>query len=377
VNINITMLKALPALIFIYIVIVQNTLAAENTKSAEVSEALSLEAVADSLPKSWAIAVSPNNQLFMTERSGVLHQFAIDEQNALAQLNLTYSIDLALNDLYAKGQGGLLAIAFAPDYVTDPWLYLSYSFGTDDANGLKVIRLKLAQGEVVAKEVVFTQSDLRDTPVHYGARLAFKNDGSLLITTGDGFDYREQAQVADSHLGKIIQVQTNGETTIYSTGHRNPQGLVVLANDLVVSHEHGAEGGDEINIIERGVNYGWPVITQGRDYLGGLITPFTEYKGMQQPGFDWTPSMAPSGMVFYSHSRISELTGRLLITSLKFQQLHSVTLNDNVFGNEVIYFAKSGHRMRDLTQTQSGRVFILSDGAGSDASTQIFEVVSN
>ena len=330
----------------------------------------------DNLPKSWAIGVSPSNQLFITERAGKLHQYTIDEKQVLAGFTLVSTIDLGLTDLYNKGQGGLLAIAFDPNYAQKPWIYLSYSFGDDDANGLKVIRVKIKNKVVVANEVVFTQSDLRNTPVHYAGRIAFAGDGDMLISLGDGFDFREQAQVKLSQLGKILKIGQSGKPSVYSIGHRNPQALLVLNNGQIIAHEHGPDGGDEINFIYQGNNYGWPVITQGRDYLGGLISPFVEYEGMQQAAYDWTPSIAPSGMIFYSSHRIPQLTNQLLVTSLKFQQLHALALHNKEISNEHIYFAKSGHRMRDISQTKSGRVFILSDGAQNANSTILFEVAS-
>jgi glucose/arabinose dehydrogenase len=342
---------------------------------------LNIVPIAENLPKSWAIAVSPHNRLFMTERSGVLHEYAIDESNNQAALNLVYSYELNLEDLYNEGQGGLMAIAFKPSKSPSPkakhennWVYLSYSFGNDDANGLKVIRVKLKDGKVTNNELLFTQKNLRDTPAHYGARIAFTQTGELLVATGDGFDYREKAQVKDSQLGKILKVNDSGQVSNYSLGHRNPQALIVLNDGQVISHEHGPEGGDEINLIKEGKNYGWPVITQGRDYIGGLISPFKEYEGMQQPDYNWTPSIAPSGMVYYENARFSALSGRLLITSLKYQQMHALRLNDSAISDEIVYFPKSGHRMRDITQTPSGRVFILSDGKGEANTTAILEI---
>jgi len=347
--------------------------------SASGSDSLQMVTSAENLPKSWAIAVSPNNVLFMTERAGVLHRFALDESKTLAELSSLAPINLALDDLYNKGQGGLQAIAFAPDYAQNPWIYLSYSFGSDDANGLKVIRIKLDQNKVLVKELLFTQQDLRATPAHYGARLAFASNGSLLLSTGDGFDYREQAQVSSSQLGKILRLTPSTATNeydveVYSRGHRNPQALLVMDNGQVISHEHGPEGGDEVNLIKQGDNYGWPVITQGRDYLGGLITPFVEYEGMQQPDYNWTPSIAPSGMIYYQGDRIAAFEQRLVVTSLKFQQLHTLKLANDVVSDENIYFTSSGFRLRDITQSQSGRVFLLSDGAQGANSTKIFEV---
>lgn len=346
---------------------------------------LSLQPVVSDLPASWAIKVSPEKFLYVTHRDGTIAQYSFTGQ-------LLGKVDLALDDLYVAGQGGLSAIAFHPNFADTPWVYLSYSFGNAKANGLKVIRIMLNYSQenglqVVQKETVYEQLDLRSTAVHYGARLAFMLDASLLISTGDGFDYRESAQQTSSDMGKILRLTDTGgiptdnpfvsansftQQAIYSLGHRNPQGLVVLPNNLVIAHEHGPAGGDEVNIIKPGYNYGWPVITQGKDYIGSLITPFTEYPDMQQPNMNWTPSIAPSGMIFYNASNIQPFAFKLLITSLKYKQLHGLSMSGEEMGDEVVFFADSRHRMRDITMSENGRVFILSDG---ELST-IFEVVS-
>jgi glucose/arabinose dehydrogenase len=354
----------------------------------EEQGALSLQPLITNLPSSWGLNVSPDNFLFVTHRSGTLAKYSLSGE-------LLATIDLQLDDLYYKGQGGLSAIAFHPDFASTPWIYLSYSYGSDSGNGLKVIRVLLSDKEsasannafsVASKETIFEQADLRGTAAHYGARLAFMSDRSLLISTGDGSDYREYAQKTSSDMGKILRLTDTGgipnnnpfakaqsfsEKAIYSLGHRNPQGLIVMPSDQIIAHEHGPAGGDEINIIKPGFNYGWPVITQGKDYIGSLITPFTQYEGMQQPNVNWTPSIAPSGMVFYDADALPSFANSLLITSLKFKQLHVLALNGEIIENEVIFFADSQHRMRDIAVSNNGRVFILSDGKLAT----IFEVV--
>lgn len=338
-------------------------------------DGLVLHPLISDLPSSWAIKVSPDNFLYVSHRHGELVKYSMSGEKVA-------SYDLALEDLYHKGQGGLSAISFHPDFKRLPWIYLSYSFGNDKANGLKVIRILLEDSNQpsvngMRKETIYEQSDLRDTAVHYGARLAFMADGSLLISTGDGFDYRESAQKMTSDMGKVLRVTDTGripknnpfvnaktpvQKYIYSLGHRNPQALIVLPSNQVITHEHGPAGGDEINIIKPANNYGWPVITQGKDYIGSLITPFTEYEGMEQPNYNWTPSIAPSGMVFYKHPNIEPFAQRLLVTSLKFKQLHTLSISNELIGDEVVYFADSDYRMKDITLSNDGRVFILSDG---------------
>lgn len=370
--------------IFIVMLVTVNA-AGLNAAPSDVTDGnLVLRPFIPNLPASWAIEVSPDNFIYVSHRHGELGKYSMTGEKVA-------NYDLALADLYHKGQGGLSAIAFHPNFDRVPWIYLSYSFGKDKANGLKVIRVLLDSSiknsaRVLQKETIYEQSDLRNTAVHYGARLAFMADNSLLIATGDGFDYREYAQKMTSDMGKVLRVTDTGEVPknnpyanaesavqqyVYSRGHRNPQALIVLANNQIIAHEHGPAGGDEINIIKPGDNYGWPVITQGKDYIGSLITPFTEYEGMEQPDYNWTPSIAPSGMAFYPHSNISPFTDRLLVSSLKFQQLHTLRINNQQIEDEVVYFANSGYRMKDVAVSNEGRVFILSDGG----SATIFEVL--
>jgi glucose/arabinose dehydrogenase len=372
--------------ILIVVLIAVNLVSVNATSDEIVDGSISLSPLITDLPSSWALEVSPDNFLYVSHRHGELAKYSLSGEKVA-------NYELSLTDLYHKGQGGLSAIAFHPNFDKVPWIYLSYSYGSDKANGLKVIRVLLQnsreQGaQVLQKETIYEQSDMRDTAVHYGARLAFMADNSLLIATGDGFDYRESAQKLSSDMGKVLRVTDTGEVPennpysdaestvqryVYSRGHRNPQALIVLANNQIIAHEHGPAGGDEINIIEPGNNYGWPVITQGKDYIGSLITPFTEYAGMEQPDYDWTPSIAPSGMAYYQHERIKPFANRLLVSSLKFQQLHTLSINNQQIENEVVYFANSGYRMKDVAISNEGRVFILSDGN----SASIFEILMN
>lgn len=348
-------------------------LLAMNTAGADESE-LSLKVLNSQLPKSYAITASPAQELWLTHREGTIGQYD-------AEGNLLHTYQLNLEDLYYAGQGGLLDLAFHPNYDQNKWVYLSYSYGDALLNGLKIVRVSLAggankTGTVKVLETIFEQQNLRDTAAHYGARMAFMPDGTLLVTTGDGFNYREKAQLLNSQIGKTLRLTDTGgipndnpffnaeseiQKQVYSLGHRNPQGLIVLPNGKVVGHEHGPAGGDEINFIKSGNNYGWPVVTNGKDYIGGLITPFKEYPGMQTPGYNWTPSIAPAGLIYYKQNKFSQFGNRLLITSLKYRQLHTVLVDGEQLSDEVIYFKSSEYRMRDITQTNDGRVFVLSD----------------
>lgn len=325
--------------------------------------------VAEALPKSWSISTSPDNRIFVTHRAGGFS--VLDEQWRVQ------TFEFAPQDLYYKGQGGLLDIEFHPQYSENGWVYLSYSSGSDDENVLKVVRFKLNENDSTVDnlEIVLVLNEPRDTPVHYGGRLAFMSDGSLLVSSGDGFDYRERAQILSSHQGKILRVSDTGqaltdnpfyssesaaESKVFTLGHRNPQSVIVLQDGTVVTHEHGPAGGDEINFLQAGTNYGWPVVTNGMDYIGSTISPFKDYPNMRLPDHDWTPSIAPSGMVYVKNGS-SPLSGRLLITSLKYKQVHSLLLNNQKLDDEKLIY-QGDHRLRDITLDPQSNILLLTDG---------------
>lgn len=366
-----------------------SSLTLDATELASVDERFGVELVADKLPKAWSINYSPNNEIFITQRSGGIIVF----DHTWNKTNYTTTID----DLFPAGQGGFLDIAFHPDFSSNAWIYLSYSAGDSDANRLKVVRFKMPNEgtEINEFEDVISIKTDKNTPVHYGGRLAFLPDTSLLISTGDGFDFREQAQVQSSHLGKILRVSDTGDAWptnpfykgadptdnanyVHSLGHRNPQALLVSKRSTVISHEHGPAGGDEINIIKAGNNYGWPVITNGKDYSGALITPFTEYQGMQQATFDWTPSIAPSGMILYESTKFPSLSHHLVVSSLKFKQLRALLLNGNTVSGERVLLPNFDYRLRDIEQDDDGNILLLTDGDGSDENgTRIYRLTKS
>lgn len=324
------------------------------------------------IPKSWSINLSPDKKVFVVHRAGGFSVY--DEQWQVTKYSFSPE------DLYNKGQGGLLDVEFHPEYLANGWIYLSYASGNDDANVLKVVRFKLnaPNNKVSDIEDVLVLNESRDTPVHYGGRLAFMPDGSLLVSSGDGFDYRERAQILSSHQGKILRVSDKGqalkdnpfysskdkpESKVFTLGHRNPQSVIVLADGTLVAHEHGPDGGDEVNLLQAGINYGWPVVTNGMDYIGSTISPFKDYPNMRLPDYDWTPSIAPSGMVYVENNG-SVLSNRLLITSLKYKQVHSLLLKDGRLIDEKLIY-QGEDRLRDIAFDSNGDVLLLTDGANA------------
>lgn len=314
----------------------------------------------------WAVVELPDGRLLVSEKVGRLNLIATDGQ----KVSLS-----GIPDVFAQGQGGLMDVVLHPDYANNGWLYLSFAQGNAQANHLQVIRAQLDGTRLVHTETIFSASPDKATPVHYGARMAFLPDHSLVIASGDGFDYREQAQNPANHLGKLIRVKDDGSSPadnpsfeggvagLYSLGHRNPQGLAWdPVRRQLFANEHGPAGGDEINLIIGGLNYGWPVITEGKDYSGANISPFRAYPGMQPPLVDWTPSIAPSALVVYRGEMFPELRGDLLSTTLKSQEVRRVVLSGENIVRQERLFTELESRLRDIHIGSRGQLFLLTDG---------------
>lgn len=285
---------------------------------------------------------------------------------------------LMLDNLYTKGQGGVLDILIPSQFPDDSTVLLSYSKGSDSANRLAVVKgqLSLTSG-ITNLQPVLEVAQTKDTPVHYGGKLLQLEGSALgathgfLVTTGDGFDYREQAQVISSQLGKVLGFTIDGEPLvnhpfpespfIFTVGHRNPQGLVQGNNGQIFLHEHGPDGGDEVNLLQQGANYGWPVVTLGKDYSGARISPFKTYPGMTDPIVNWTPSIAPSSMLYYTDSQYPMLTNSLLVTSLKAKALYVVKAVSNAYTSSRV-FDELGERLRDIAIDYNGNILLLTDG---------------
>jgi glucose/arabinose dehydrogenase len=329
-----------------------------------------IEEVLSEISYPSSIAFAGGDRFFITEKEGRLRVFA---KGVLSE-----PVSGLPTDIFNIGQGGLLDVALHPDHQDNGWIYLSYSSGTPDANRLTIARAKLSNGSLLDLQKIFTVSPDKDTPVHFGGRMAFLPDNSLLLSSGDGFDYRESAQKMDSLLGKIIRMNDDGSVPknnpfstqnvgsiadlIFSKGHRNPQGLVYdPVRKVIFSNEHGPAGGDEINIIHPGTNYGWPVVTLGMDYIGARISPFTEYPGMQQPLVNWTPSIAPSGMTVYYGKMFPELEGDLLSSTLVSKEVRWVQLNKQQLIGQTSLFSELKQRIRDVRVHPDGSLYLLID----------------
>ena len=285
---------------------------------------LKLVPVAEGLEFPWGIAALPNGDLLVTEREGRLR---LINETGLVEAPLAGLPD----DILVAGQGGLLDILLDPDFETNRTLYLSYSKGMSGTNTTAVVSATLtadASGLENVTEIFLGEP--RETTYHYGSRLAFLPDGSLIVTLGEGYRYMQDAQDPNLLHGKIARVMPDGtipsdnpfaneggNPAVWSYGHRNVQGLVYHATSgQLIAHEHGPKGGDELNVIESGKNYGWPTITYGINYDGTIITDETEAEGMEQPSIKWVPSIAPSGMTVVQTAGFEDWAGDLLIGAM-------------------------------------------------------------
>ena len=326
--------------------------------------------VAGGLNHPWGMAFLPDGRMLVTERSGALQLISADGKTKTAITGLP-AIDV-------RGQGGLLDVILAKDFADSKQIFFSYSEPADGKNSTAVASATLNDSKLDNVKVIFSQQPKYDSKYHFGSRLVLDNDGKLFITTGDRGSERHQAQKLDNHVGKVIRINTDGSAPadnpylsdssardeVWSYGHRNMQGAALHPQTgQLWTHEHGPQGGDEINIAQPGKNYGWPLITYGEEYGGGVIGT-TEKSGLEQPLHYWVPSIAPSGMLFYSGTLLGPWQNNLLVGSLKFGQLVRLELTDNKVSHEERIMI--GQRVRDVEQGPDGAVYLLTDSSDGE-----------
>lgn len=329
-----------------------------------------IEIVAEDLSWPWSLAFLPDGRMLVTQRGG---QLRVIEDGRLQDAPIT-----GVPPVYANSQGGLFEALPHPDFERNGWIYLSFAHGTPAANATRVARARLVEGRLVDLEVLFTASPDKNTPVHYGGRMAWLPDGSLVIGLGDGFDYRESAQRLATHLGSIVRIEADGKAPdnnpfvdrdnaqpeTWTYGHRNVQGLAWDARRQVLwAHEHGPRGGDEINIIERGQNYGWPVATHGIDYSGASISPYRTRPGVVDPLLVWTPSIAPAGLAVYRGDAFGDWDGDLLVAALAARDLRRIEIEGRDVVGRHRLLEDLGERLRDVRVGPDGFIYVLTDSA--------------
>jgi glucose/arabinose dehydrogenase len=327
--------------------------------------------VTDGLDHPWSMVFLPDGRILVTERGGRLRMI---ENGVLKPKPIG-----GLPKIKQHGQGGLLDVILHPDYEKNGWIYFSYAARDDFGVGTEVARARLRGYQLTDWQRLFSMEPKGTTGRHFGSRLVFDRDGYLFITLGDRGE-RYRSQDLDDHAGSVIRLHDDGSIPpdnpfinepgtrpeIYSYGHRNIQGATLHpVTGALWTHEHGPQGGDEINIPRAGRNYGWPVITYGKEYVTGLdIGEGTHKEGMEQPLYYWVPSIAPSGMAFYTGGRIPGWQGDLFVGSLKFQLLVRLELDGDLVLKEHRLLKKKLGRIRDIRTGPDGYLYLLTD-AGS------------
>lgn len=335
--------------------------------SAQANE-LHVDIISDGLEHPWAVAFLSPQKILVTERPGRLR---LIENGTLHPQAIQ-----GLPEIAAVGQGGLLDVVPHPSYAQNGWIYFSYSAPGSGGQGTAVARAKLNDMRLDDLEILFSMPYKTDSGHHFGSRIAFDQSDYLYFSIGDRGD-QDRAQSLSDHAGSIIRLHDDGRIPddnpfvdhsshkgeIYSYGHRNPQGMAINPHtgDLWI-HEHGPKGGDEINHIQAGKNYGWPVITYGRTYvLGAKIGEGTHKKGMAQPLLQWTPSIAPSGMMFYQGDAFPQWQGQLFVGALKYQMLVRLTVEGNKLIEQERMLEREYGRIRDVRNGPDGYIYLLID----------------
>jgi glucose/arabinose dehydrogenase len=335
-----------------------------------------LETVVEGLKTPWALAFLPDGQLLVTERDGTLRT-ARPGGKPSAPVSGVPAVD-------AEGQGGLLDVQLDSDFARNRTLYFCFAEPSADGrtNGTALARARLSADarRLTDVKVIFSQKPKMDSKLHFGCRIAEAPDGRLFLSLGERFKAMQSAQALDNHLGKIVRVGKDGSVPadnpfvntpgalpeIWSYGHRNSQGLTFDAQGRLWQHEHGPQGGDELNLIAPKLNYGWPVITYGENYGGGKIGEGIAAKaGMEQPLVKWVPSIAPSGLVRLRSDRYGPAwQGSFFIGSLKFGHLERVKLDaENRPVEQERLFPEAG-RMRDVREGPDGLLYLVLESAG-------------
>jgi len=326
--------------------------------------------VAGGLEHPWSVAFLPEGEFLVTERGGTLYRIAQDGKKTKIG---------GVPEVMARGQGGLLDVVLAPDFETSRMIYFSYAGGSwlKANTELARARLNLESSSLENVEVIFRADPKVNGGNHFGSRILFLPDGTLLLTLGER-NNRDEAQNPENHLGTIVRLNPDGtipddnpykgkaefRPEIYSWGHRNVQGAALQPETGAVwAHEHGPKGGDEVNIIRPGANYGWPAISYGIDYTGLKITDKMEAPGMEQPVIYWVPSIAPSGMAFYAGDKFPQWKGDLFVGALVLTHLRRLEIDGGKVTDQEILLADMEERIRDVRSGPDGYIYLLTDSS--------------
>ncbi len=357
--------------------------------AVETKTVYEVSVVAKGLNKPWAVEPLPNGDFLITEKGGQIRIISNDgkigeplegvlsvEQGGVTQA----SKQGGLPPITARGQGGLLDVALSPNFKKDQTIFWSFSEDREDGSGTSVARGRLSKDRKKLEDVrvIFQAVPAYNNGLHFGSRIAFGQDGKLYVTTGDRFDRpnRLKVQQLDNHYGKVMRINPDGsipkdnpfvnkkgaKPEIWSLGHRNLQSAVFDPNGKLWTVEHGARGGDELNLIKKGENYGWSVVTFGQEYSGQAIpNAKTTRESYVDPVYYWDPVIAPSGMEVYTGSKFPEWKGNIFIGGLASQRLVRLIVKDNKVVGEEHLLTGRNQRIRDVKQGNDGFLYVVTD----------------
>lgn len=368
----------------------------EQTRACEVKSKTAYEVtvIAKGLNKPWAVEPLPDGSFLITEKGGQMRIVSKDGKIgeplqgvlAVGQGGTTEASKLGgLPPITARGQGGLLDVALSPNFQKDSIIFWSFSEERSDGSGTSVARGKLSQDRTKIEDVkiIFRAVPSYNNGLHFGSRIAFDKDGKLYVTTGDRFDRpnREMVQKLDNHYGKVMRINQDGtipndnpfvktegaKPEIWSLGHRNLQSAAFDEKGKLWTVEHGARGGDELNLIEKGKNYGWSIVTFGEEYSGQAIpNSQTKREGYVDPVYYWDPVIAPSGMEVYTGKAFPEWKGSIFIGGLVSQRLVRLIMKDNKVVGEEHLLTDRGQRIRDVKQGSDGFLYVVTDESNGE-----------
>ena len=339
-----------------------------------IKETFKVETFIDGFDIPWGMAFLPNQNLIVSDRNGNLWQVDYNKKKKTQIVGVP--------NVRNKGQGGLLDVQVHPDFINNHYIYLgftSYLKRRKNKTFTSIVRARLKNNSLIDQKIIYKADDIyySGVTVHYGTRIVFDKEGYLYFSIGDR-GRRDQAQLLDYPNGKIHRLHDDGSIptnnpfiqeknaikSIWTYGNRNPQGLAIHpVSSTIFETEHGPKGGDELNILSSGNNYGWPEITYGKNYSGTTITKYTHKKGMEQPVIHWTPSIAVCGIDFYDGELFKNWENNLLVSSLKFENLYRLEIKDNkVTEQEIVYSA--GSRIRDVETGPEGFIYLALEDPG-------------
>lgn len=335
---------------------------------ARASEPVRPVTIADGFEHPWSVAFLPDNEFLVTERGGKLWRVGLGGART--------EIRGLPGNIVARRQGGLFDVVLHPDFANNKLVYLSYNGKGEGGSGTEVARAVLNGDRLRDLEIIFRAAPKMRSDVHFGGRLLFAPDGKLLVTLGDRM-HMDGAQDKNTDWGGILRLNDDGTVpadnpfvndkaarpALYSFGHRNVQGIALAPDGSVWATEHGPQGGDELNIIRPGVNYGWPVITHGIDYDDSVISEKTAMDGMEQPVTYWRPSIAPSGLAVYTSDKYPGWTGDIFTGALAGTHLRRLDMKGKEVGMQEVLLSTLEQRIRDVRQGPDGLLYVLTDAA--------------